>query len=69
MTIGKKKLARISTINLVHEVLEDELKDDADFLKNAPDTWMNQEKEIYDLMNILSYKILMEVEKIITEKK
>lgn len=68
-TLGKKKLKEIFRINLVHEVLESELKDDADFLENAPDMWENNEKQLYDLMNTLSDRTLNEVEKILNRKK
>lgn len=69
MYLGKKKIEKIKRISLSHEILEQELGNDADFLANAPDTWNDEQKFLYDLLNTLECRILDNVIKIIEDGK
>ena len=49
-TVGKRKLKEISRVSVIHDVLEDELRDEAAFLEESPEHWSRQQKELYNLM-------------------
>ncbi len=65
MPVSKKKLKEIKAISHVHEVIEEFLGDDADFLESYPELWNDQERQLYDMLNAIQNRTITSVEKII----
>jgi len=67
-TVGKKKLNQISQISEIHDVLIDELRDDAKFLDDSPEWWDRQQKQLYDLLIAHENRIKERVFEILNNK-
>jgi hypothetical protein len=67
--VGNKKINEIKSISVVHDVLEEILMSEAEFLEDRPEFWTDEQKELYDLLNTLNQRVIEKAIEIIESRK